>query len=398
MARLNPFDVGVLLLVARIWSAACDLIAGRLVDRRTSPRGRFRPYLVWATPPLLLSALAVFSVPAVDGYALRLLYAWATSALMMLFYSLVTIPYVSLASAMTGDPVERVGLNSWRIGGVMLLQLVLAGVVSPQITRLAADPAALQAFFTLVAAANVALGLVLYWVCHRTCEERLPVQTESLTLRATWTAVRTNRPLVVLCASSVILLVGQFTIVGTQAHYAMLALGDSGLLFWMALTSGVASLVMVPLAPRLAGRFGVPHVYVALAGVSAAGTLGIALAPTSVPFVLACFVLQGLGAGPINALMYALAAECVDHGRRARGTATPGAVFAVFHVARKVAQAVAGGLTGIGLGLAGITATTVAGDPDAVSALVWLLALVPGVLIVLGGLVILKFPQTSGQG
>ena len=381
----------------RIWSAACDLIAGRIVDQRTSPRGRFRPYLLWATPPLLVAAWAMFSVPAFDDAGARLAYAWATSAVMMLFYSLVTIPYVSLASAMTTDPVERVGLNSWRMGAVMLVQLVLASVVSPQITRLAADPAALQGFFTLVAGANVVLGLLLYWTCYRTCREEVVVEAHPLTLAATWDAVRTNRPLLVLCASSVVLLTGQFTIVGAQAHYAMLALGDSGLLFWMALASGTTSLVMVPLSPRLAARFGVRRTYVAFAVVSGLGMLGVALAPTSVPWVLACFAVQGLGAAPINALMYALAAECVDHGRRTRGTATPGAVFSTFHVARKVAQALAGGVTGAGLGLAGITAATVAGEASAVAALVWLLAIIPGVLVLVGGAIILGF-QTSGQG
>lgn len=389
--------------MVRIWSAACDLIAGRMVDRRTSPRGRFRPYLLWATPPLLVASLAMFSIPALDGYVLRLAYAWATSALMMLFYSLVTIPYVSLASAMTADPVERVGLNSYRMGAVMLVQLVLAGVVAPQITRLHGDPAALQGFFTLVAGANVALGLALYWACYRACHERVPVAAEPLTLRATWDAVRRNRPLLILCASTLVVLTGQFTVVGAQAHYAMLALGDSGLLFWMALASAASSLVMVPLAPRLSARFGVRTVYVALAAVSAAGALGIALAPTSVPFVIGCFAVQGLGTGAINALMYALAAECVDHGRRTRGTSTPGAVFATFHVSRKVAQAFAGGVTGLGLGLAGITAATAAGEPPAVAALVWLVALIPGTLVLVGGAIILAFPrvgapQTSGQG
>ncbi len=56
--------MGVLLLVVRFWSAACDLIAGRIVDARAKPGDRFRPYLLWATPPLLLTSLAVFSVPS----------------------------------------------------------------------------------------------------------------------------------------------------------------------------------------------------------------------------------------------------------------------------------------------------------------------------------------------
>lgn len=231
----------------------------------------------------------------------------------------------------------------------------------------------------------------MYWFCHRTCQEHLTVEAHPLTLRATWDAVRANRPLVVLCASSVVLLAGQFTIVGVQAHFAMLALGDSGLLIWMTLALSVSSLVMMPLAPRLSERFGVRAVYLALAVVSAAGVLGVALAPSNAPFVIACFAVQGLGMGPINALMYALAAECVDHGRRTRGTATPGAVYSTFHVARKIAQALGGGLTGVGLGVAGISAATVAFDPGAVRALVWLIAIIPAVLILAGGALILGF-------
>lgn len=395
VAGLAAFDVGVLLLVVRLWSAVCDLLAGRLIDTRVSRRGRFRPYLLWATPPLLLASVAVFSVPAVDSYGVRLAYAWVTSAVMMLFYSLTTIPYASLASALSTDPVERVGLNSYRMGAVMLVQIVLTAVVAPQITRLGGDRAALQSFFTLTAVIFVVLGLALYWTCYRTCPERVTLPSAPVSLRATWDAVRDNRPLWVLCLSSAVLLTGQFAVVNVQAHYATLVLGDSGLLTWFALAMAATSLVMVPLASRLVGRWGVRRVYVACALVSAGGAAALALAPASVPFAVACFAVQGLGTGALNSLMYALAAECVDHGRRLTGVAVPGAVYSTYQVSRKLAQALAGGLVGWGLGLGGITAATRPGDPAAVTALVWLTALVPAVLVVAGGLVILRFPRTA---
>ena len=60
----------------------------------------------------------------------------------------------------------------------------------------------------------------------------MPVEVHPLTLRQTWESVRTNRPLLVLCASTLVLLAGQFTIVGAQAHYAMLALGASADQAW----------------------------------------------------------------------------------------------------------------------------------------------------------------------
>lgn len=393
VAGLRPLDVGVLLLVVRLWSAVCDLLAGRLIDTRVSRRGRFRPYLLWATPPLLVASVAMFSVPAVDSYGVRLAYAWVTSAIMMLFYSLTTIPYASLASALSDDPVERVGLNSYRMGAVMLVQIGLAVLVAPQISRLGADPAALQSFFTLTAVAFVVVGLALYWVCYRACPERIAHPAAPVTLRDAWSAVRGNRPLWVLCLSSAILLTGQFAVVNAQAHFATLVLGDSGLLAWFALAMAATSLVMVPLAPRLVARWGVRRAYVAFALVSAAGAAGVALAPTSTPFVVACFAVQGLGSGALNSLMYALAAECVDHGRRTTGVSVPGAVYSTYQVSRKLAQALAGGVVGVGLSVGGITAATLPGDPSATWALVGVTALLPGALVVAGGLVILKFPR-----
>lgn len=397
VARLSAFDVGVLLLGVRIWSGGCDLLAGRLVDTRVSPRGRFRPYLLWATPPLLIASVAVFSVPSFDSYPARLAYAWITSVIMMLFYSLTTIPYASLASAMSTDRVERVGLNSYRMGAVMAVQIVLAAIISPQITRLGSDSAALQRFFTLVAVVFVGLGLALYWACYRTCREAVQTPTESVSLRRTITAVRANRPLGVLFVSSMVLLTGQFAIMNAQAHYATLVLGDSGLLAWFTAAMAASSLLMMPLAPRLVARWDVRRVYLGLAAVSSLGMAGLALAPANVAFVVGCFAVQGLGNGALNSLMYALAAECVDHGWRVTGVSVPGAVFSSYQLSRKIAQALAGGLVGWGLGLGGVTAATPPGDPAAVSVLVWVTGLVPAALVVAGGLLIRFFPGMGAR-
>lgn len=397
VARLSAFDVGVLLLGVRVWSGGCDLLAGRLVDTRVSPRGRFRPYLLWATAPLLIASVAVFTVPTFDSYGARLAYAWITSMIMMLFYSLTTIPYASLASAMTTDRVERVGLNSYRMGAVMAVQIVLAAIISPQITRLGADPAALQRFFTQVALVFVVIGLCLYWVCYRMCQEAVQTSTEPVSLAETFAAVRANRPLGVLCLSSMVLLTGQFAVMNAQAHYATLVLGESGLLAWFTAAMAASSLLMMPLAPRLVARWDVRRVYLSLAAVSSLGMAGLTLAPASIPFVVCCFSVQGLGNGALNSLMYALAAECVDHGRRVTGVSVPGAVFSSYQLSRKIAQALAGGLVGWGLGLGGVTPATLPGDPAAVSALVWVTGLVPAALVVSGGLLIRFFPGRGAR-
>ena len=92
--------------VVRVWDAFADLAAGRLVDITNTRWGKFRPYLLFASLPLLLSSVAV-QRPNFDSTTAKYIYAYVTYALLGFLYSLTNIPFGSLATAMTQDPVER---------------------------------------------------------------------------------------------------------------------------------------------------------------------------------------------------------------------------------------------------------------------------------------------------
>ena len=56
--------VGTMFLVVRFFDAFADLLAGRMVDRAPSTRwGKFRPFILFGSLPLLLISVATFSVP-----------------------------------------------------------------------------------------------------------------------------------------------------------------------------------------------------------------------------------------------------------------------------------------------------------------------------------------------
>jgi glucuronide carrier protein len=97
--------------------------------------GKFRPYLLFASLPLLLSSIALFSVPNFDSTTAKYIYAYITYALLGFLYSLTNIPYGSLATAMTQDPVERSRLGIWRSVGPIFGIFLLVLVIAPQITR-----------------------------------------------------------------------------------------------------------------------------------------------------------------------------------------------------------------------------------------------------------------------
>src|SRR6185503_8522054 len=103
-----------------------DLIAGRRVDETSTRWGRFRPYLLFGSLPLLVLLVVMFSIPSGLSDGAKLGWAYASYALFQLAYSFVNIPYGSLAAAMTQQPDERAKLSTSRSIAASLTILLIA--------------------------------------------------------------------------------------------------------------------------------------------------------------------------------------------------------------------------------------------------------------------------------
>ena len=125
---IPPAQAGSIFLFVKFWDAFADIFAGRMVDRTMTKWGKFRPFLIWYSIPLLAANILCFWIP-VSGETAKLVWATASYALLGLLYSLVNIPYGSLAGAMSQNPVDRSRLAppGWSAPGhILLLSLVLA--------------------------------------------------------------------------------------------------------------------------------------------------------------------------------------------------------------------------------------------------------------------------------
>ena len=144
VAGISAAAVGTMFLVVRLWDAFADLLAGRLVDRTMTRWGKFRPFIMFGAVPLLFMSFLTFHVPTSFDEGMKLIYAYATYAILGLVYSLVNIPYGSLASAVTQSVHERAKLVAARafgagIGGV-ILTFVVGGLHQRPARPEGADP------------------------------------------------------------------------------------------------------------------------------------------------------------------------------------------------------------------------------------------------------------------
>jgi glucuronide carrier protein len=392
---LDPAAIATMFLVVRVWDAFADIVAGRLVDVTKGRWGKFRPYLLFASLPLLLSSVALFTVPNFDGTTTKYIYAYVTYALLGFLYSLTNIPYGSLATAMTQDPVERSRLGIWRSMGSMIGILVLVIVIAPQITKHRADPDNLQSFLTLVTIIFVVVGYALYLFCFANCREQTFHEAKPVTFRETVETVRHNKPLLILCVSNLVFLTGVFALQGAQAYFAAYVLKDSSTMIYFVIALSLSTFVAVPIVPSLVQRIGKKHTF--LVGAAGMVIMGVVLffIPANVIAVVIAFFVFGFFQNLSMSLLFAFEADAVEYGEYKTGSRTEGATYAIYSFFRKVSQAVAGAVAGYALAAGGFNAALPTQADGAVTAIRAVVGLGPAIFGTLGALIFLTYPLTD---
>ncbi len=354
---LSAAAIGTMFLLVRFWDAIADLVAGRLVDGKKPGRlGKFRPFILWFALPLLLSNLAIFAAntffPGMSDTQ-ALVYAYVTYALMGTLYSLVNIPYGSIAPAMTQVPTERARLASWRVWGTSATILMLSFVVAPQIKKYAGDPDSLQRSLFVILAIFVVVGMALYLFTVATVKEQVHRDVAAPSLRESFRTLRKNRPLIWLCLGSLAFLTGM-TVLGTLgAYFALYVLGDAQYIAWNSVAQTVGTFAIATLIPKIVRTIGKRNGYLMLGLVGVVGGATLAFMPPDVPVLsLVGFLLMGIGVGGVNTLMWALEADTVEYGEWKTGIRTEGTTYALFSFTRKMGQALGGAAGAYALGLA----------------------------------------------
>ena len=270
---------GTLFLVVRIWDAFADMFAGRVVDRTMTRWGKFRPFFLFGAAPLLLLSVATFTVPGLASGTTALVLAYVTYAALGLAYSLVNIPYGSLASAMTQQPEERGKLASFRMIGTAVTIIMLAFVVAPQIQQFKGHPERFQHSLLITTLGFAVVGFALYMFLFRTSRERVERDVAHVSMRQSLQTLKGNKPLLMLCLSSLAFLTGMFSLQTVQAFYARDVLGDANYIIILTVLSTGAIFVVAPVIPRIVRTIGKKKGFIGFGAIGVLAGIGISLAP-----------------------------------------------------------------------------------------------------------------------
>lgn len=357
--------VGTLFLVARFVDAFTDVTMGRIVDRMPpAPDGKFRCWLRRMCGPVALSSFLMYQT-AMTGASMtwKIIYMYVTYLLWgSVFYTSINIPYGSMASAITAESDERTALSTFRSIGATLAGLVI-GVVTPLFiyTKDANGNQVVRggATFTIVAGAFSVCAVICYIACYRLTTERVAVEKDvdakDVTLAATFTTIFKSRALLGIISAAIFLLLSQLLITTMNNYIYPDYFGNAGgISIFTLLSTAVMLVVVAPLGVPISRRFGKKEASVAgmlLSGVIFA--LMYFLHLRNMWLFLGLSIIGYLGLGFFNTVIWANITDVIDDQEVVTGHREDGTVYAVYSFARKVGQALAGGVGGWALEIIG---------------------------------------------
>lgn len=391
--HVSAAAVGLLFAIARIWDAFADVLWGRFIDtRKTTKNGKFLPWIFRMSFPLVISGILMFvQLPGVsDGF--NVAWAFAMYILWGTLYSTVNIPYGSMASVITDNPVERTTLSTWRTMGASMAGLII-NVGGPLI--LFENNVASANRFLLAAIIFGILSLACYMACVGLSTERI-VQQEKVkekgNLKKTAKGLMKNKPLLWLLVISVTFMLTMLMIGSVNVYLFKNYFGNTAALSIVGFIQTATVFVAMPFIKPSVTKFGKKEVgSFGLLLASVSYLLLYALPDVSVTLFLVLTAIGMLGMNSFNLIIWAFVTDVIDYHEYVTNMREDGTVYSIYSFARKIGQAAAAGLAGVAITAVGYDATVGTQPQEVLDGIYSLATLIPGVLFLIGFLALAFF-------
>ena len=346
---INATVMGVLTIVWTVWDAINDPMMGALMDkafaRRQNKRGKFRPWLLRATPLLAVSAIAMWTVPTLlDGIPL-LVALFSFKILYEASYTMFNIPMGSLLSAMSTSDAERASLSSARGVGSMFGNMI-PGMVGPVIIGMYGDTKSTGYMITGVACAVV--GFVVCFLHYAFTEERRIVDEDTKPGDIKFTdildVIRQNRAFIALCIHGICICTMQYLTENISMYMYSAVYNDVTYKTIASVLSAPFMAASMGAVPFICKKLGLEKVirYSLLIGATVcAGLFVMHMFMEVSPLVHGVILGVGSGMAMVSIQMqWGLVGEAIDYNEYVMGKRTEGSIYGAFNLSRRIGQTV----------------------------------------------------------
>lgn len=356
--EIPPAIAGIAFMIPLVWDGVTDPLMGWIASRTRTRFGRYRPYLLFASPLMALSFVMMFAAPLVFPSAV-LVSSVIAHIVFRTFYTMVAVPYGAMTAALTADSQERGYLT-----GIRMIAAVLGGVLTAALTIELASAFGgdnLIKGYAQVGALYAVIGTLILWVTFGASRERvaLPDSGARFSLSDTYRFLARNRAFLILFFAVLFGSIG--SAIGGKAllyyvQYYADSPGDVSRVVTLAfLAAGVSLPFWIFLSTRLSKR--------ALWLTSATGTLILqavlfVFAPTEIGSLTALVAINAFFLGAYGFVSFSMLPDTVEYGEWRSGVRDESIVFGLHQLALKIASGLGVGLLGLALGAIGYVANT----------------------------------------
>ena len=387
---LNPAAVGSLILISKVFDGFSDIAAGTIVDNTLTKTGSARPWILRSAIPLAASFILLFTVPDI-GTAGKLIYIFVSyNFAMSVCYTIFNAAANALPLYATNDSVSRSAAFAYRviIGG--LIQLILTVFFMNLVDLFGGNQRAWVIIAIILACITLLGSIITYFSMEEKANPKLlhaaseSEKNESKTpVLVSIRALLKNKYWKMLLVLLACVLFHQVATLTVGVYYATWILEDKLLAGQVALFHTVPMLLSLCLVPFLLRknlskqRICVVCTVLMLTG----GLLGIVSGESRVLFY-ASLIFRGAGYGVIVSLINGMVGDSLFYGEWKTGVQAAGTLSSVNGFLGKVAQAVAGGISGALLAWGAYDSTAAIQPANALTAIRIMYIYAPVILLI----------------
>ena len=359
---VNQMGMAGLLLLVQIWDAINDPVIGSMVDadRRHYKRNKFLAYInVGAIGLTVAGACCFLPFPGMPELVKTILFV-AGYVIWDAFYAVANVPYGSMMSLITDDPVQRSQLSTFRSAGSMIANLVTGSLLPVLIYDASNNLLGERVFW--IALIMGGIGLIFFQFMIRTTVIRVDTEVKTGEEMPKFNVVKAMGAFIRNRAAVGASLAGMSGFIGMYgAQTAVTVMFQS--YFKNAQISGIVGMIsmfgvfiFLPFATTITKKIGKKEgctIGAVVACLAYVLMFALPITPDGKGLVLyvLCQVIAMIGNGYSSCVTWALIADAIDYEEWKLGTRNEGTTYALYSFFRKVAQGL-----GPSLGLVAATA------------------------------------------
>ena len=399
--------VGTMFLVTRIWDAFFDPLIGIISDRTQTRWGKFRPYLLWLSLPFAIIGVLTFTSPGFDTPG-KLIYAYITYSLMMMFYSAINVPYSALMGVITSNSKERTVLSSFRFVAAFSGGFIVQAVTVYLVNYFGHGNVKLGWQLTMSCISG--LAFVLFMITFLTTKERVsPPKEQKANFKLDLKDLFANKPWLLVAGATIFQLIYIVMRSSSQVYYFKYYVGPQqlnlfGHVFNLSIADFTSSFMMSGTIATVLGAIltnwfskvlDKKTVYLGFLIMSSLlCTTFYFLSPNDVILIYVLNLLVSFFFGPVSVLQWAMYTDVADFSEWKRNRRATGLVMAASLFALKLGLSLGGAIVGWVLAYYGYVANAVQ-SAGSMRGIMLLFSVFPASFGIIGGLLMFFYPLTN---